>query len=76
VNVKVRIVVETDGQSCDGGRFPAELTWTSEHHIGLDNPRFYGDSIQKALKRAVREAVAGVDPYVELRDKHFAEDRP
>lgn len=67
VRIKVLISVETlDAQP--GSSMPRVLGWEHVETAG-DNPRYYGDSIQRAISNAAKYAVEGAQVYVDLEEK-------
>jgi len=65
--IRVRINVEVDGNATDNGA-PFALAWKRTTHVG-DNPRYYGDSIQRAIRSACADAISGAEIYVDLWDE-------
>jgi hypothetical protein len=64
-SIRIQITVEIDGSITDGNN-PSRLTWNHRQHVG-DNPRFYGDAVNKAIARAARKADIGTAVYIDLK---------
>lgn len=67
--ITVRIEVTVEGPLAGNGEHPTSLSW-NYGFVGDDNPRFYSDSVRKAVRTARARASTAAIPTSDTDEEH------
>ena len=66
IRVRIDVWVSDDG-ICPAGA-PMALVWEHTTSTSGDNPRYFGDELQRAVRRAADAVIGNAEVYVDLRE--------